>query len=100
MTSGRDDRAAGTDAMVAKPGDGDPNARARRGVWWAALVFLGFYAAFVAYVVTSSAALPERVATHFNGAGRADGWMSRSGHMGWAVAGGLVVPGIVVGRCS
>jgi serine/threonine-protein kinase len=77
--------------------DLDPNARARRGVWWAAVVFVGIYAGFVAYVVTSSEGLPARVATHFNGAGRADGWMSRSAHVGWTVVGGLVVPAIVVG---
>jgi hypothetical protein len=77
--------------------ESDPGVRARRGVAWAGLVFLALYAGFVAYVVTSSAALPQRVATHFNAAGRADGWMSRSGHVTAMLAGGLAVPLIVVG---
>jgi serine/threonine-protein kinase len=77
--------------------DRDPDVRARRGVARAALVLGAVYAGFVAYVVTSSAGLPERVATHFNGAGRADGWMSRPAHVGWTVVGGLAVPAIVVG---
>jgi hypothetical protein len=68
-----------------------------RGVLSAALVLGAVYAAFVAYVVRSSAGLPPRVATHFNAGGRADGWMSRSAHVGWMAVAGLVVPLIVVG---
>lgn len=30
--------------------------------------------------------LPDRVATHFNGAGRANGWMSRGAHTAWHLA--------------
>ena len=30
--------------------------------------------------------LPERVATHFNAAGRANGWMSRDQHLVWQLA--------------
>jgi hypothetical protein len=40
--------------------------------------------------------LPERVATHFDAVGRANGWMSREGH-GWAsVAVHLGVAGFIV----
>jgi len=77
--------------------ESDPNVRARRRVWWSGLMLAAIYAGFVAYVVTSSAGLPERVATHFNGAGRADAWMSRSGHVACMLGGGVGVPLIVVG---
>lgn len=77
--------------------ESDPNVRARRGVWWAGVALLAIYAGFVAYVVTSSAGLPARVATHFNSAGRADGWMDRSTHMAFMAGAGLGVPLIVVG---
>jgi len=36
--------------------------------------------------------LPDRTATHFNGAGQADGWMSRSEHFLFMGAFGLLCP--------
>lgn len=81
MASERDDRGAAPDA----------------GRWWPGVLFCFLYGVLVGYVIETTRGLPERVATHFNLAGRADGWMSRSAHVGWALAGGLVVPAIVVG---
>ncbi len=44
--------------------------------------------------------LPERVATHFDAAGRANGWMTRGQH-GWAsLATHLGVAGFIVGLCA
>jgi uncharacterized membrane protein len=44
--------------------------------------------------------LPERVATHFDMAGRANGWMTREQH-GWAsLATHLGVAGFIVGLCA
>jgi serine/threonine-protein kinase len=44
--------------------------------------------------------LPERVATHFDGAGRANGWMSREGHLWGSMAVHLGVSGFIVGLCA
>ena len=44
--------------------------------------------------------LPERVATHFDGAGRANGWMSREGHLWGSMAVHLGVAGFIVGLCA
>lgn len=68
----------------------------RHSLAWAVLTLAAVYGGFAAYVLTSSKSLPPRVATHFNAAGRPDGWMSRSQHVTWALAGGAVVPLIVV----
>ncbi len=45
-------------------------------------------------------ALPERVATHFDGAGRPDGWMSRERHGLWMAALGGGLPLVVIGLCA
>lgn len=59
---------------------------------------LGFLAATVfavSYVVATSGALPPTVASHFDGAGRANGFMSRSGYVGFSVGFALVLPVLV-----
>ena len=46
------------------------------------------------------AMLPERVATHFDAVGRANGWMSRGAH-GWGSLGThLGVAGFILGLCA
>jgi len=44
--------------------------------------------------------LPERVATHFDGAGRAKGWMSRVGHLWGSLGTHLGVAGFILGLCA
>ncbi len=39
------------------------------------------YAIFFGCMAASAAVLPERLASHFNAAGDADGWMSRSAYL-------------------
>ena len=59
---------------------------------------LGFLAATVfavSYVVATSGALPPTVASHFDGAGRANGFMSRSGYVGFSIGFALVLPVLV-----
>lgn len=46
----------------------------------AAIALTAMCIAFVLYVDTSTASLPSRLATHFDGAGRPNGWMSRDAH--------------------
>ncbi len=65
-----------------------------------ALLFAALYAAFLMALVFSLGLLPERVATHFNGAGNPDGWMSRPALLAGAAAFGLVFPLFVVAICS
>ena len=50
------------------------------------------YFCFFGYLAASSSQLPERVATHFNGSGRPNGWMSRSAHLQFMVVFGLAFP--------
>jgi len=50
------------------------------------------YLCFFGYLVTSSARLPERVATHFDASGQPDGWMSRTAHLRCMAVFGLGFP--------
>lgn len=43
--------------------------------------------------------LPDRVATHFNGTGQADGWMTKAGHRTFSLGLGLGVAAFVVVLC-
>ncbi|MBL9169959.1 MAG: DUF1648 domain-containing protein [Verrucomicrobiales bacterium] len=52
---------------------------------------------FSAYVMTSSADLPSRVATHFDIHGNPDGWMSRDGHVRFMLSFGWLFPLIILG---
>lgn len=54
---------------------------------------------FVASVFYFGAALPERVASHFNAEGLADGWMSRTSHLKLFTAVGVSLSVFVVGIC-
>jgi ABC-type Fe3+ transport system permease subunit len=57
----------------------------------------GLFFCFVLSLIVSASLLPDRVATHFNGAGQADGWMSRSTHLLWMAAFGLLFPTFMIG---
>jgi hypothetical protein len=57
-----------------------------------ALVLGLLYLCFIGYLACSSAHLPERVATHFDGSGRPDGWMSRTEHLRFMAVFGLAFP--------
>jgi len=54
-------------------------------------------AGFVAYVWLKSAELPVVVATHFDAAGKANGWMPREKHLSFTVALGTLTPLFIVG---
>jgi uncharacterized membrane protein len=59
-----------------------------------------FFAAtllFVVSVTLTAAALPDRIATHFDATGEANGWMSRTGHIGGFLALGLGVSAFILG---
>ena len=54
---------------------------------------------FVISVMQLTPHLPERVATHFDGHGEANGWMSRQQHLIFMLTFGLGVPAFVVALC-
>jgi uncharacterized membrane protein len=45
-----------------------------------AIVFVVLMAAVAAFVIATSGSLPERVASHFDGAGNPNGYMTRDGY--------------------
>jgi hypothetical protein len=51
-----------------------------------------FYLCFFGYLASTSPQLPERVATHFDGSGRPNGYMSRTAHLRFMVVFGLAFP--------
>lgn len=54
-------------------------------------------AAFVFDVLLTAQTLPPRVATHFDGAGHANGWMSRAGHLRFMLCFGVGLPLFLAG---
>lgn len=52
---------------------------------------------FITAVIIGASALPERIATHFDATGNADGWMSRTTHVAGFLVLGLAVPGFILG---
>jgi hypothetical protein len=50
------------------------------------------YVCFFAYLAVSSSQLPGRVATHFDGTGQPNGWMSRTAHLRFMAVFGLAFP--------
>lgn len=54
--------------------------------WLVSMIINGLSAVVLAQ------SLPERVATHFNAAGHANGWMTRTGHLAFSLAFGLGMP--------
>lgn len=57
------------------------------------------YVCFGVSLFASASMLPERVATHFDGAGVANGWMIRSTHLMCMSVFGLVFPNFLIGIC-
>jgi hypothetical protein len=64
-----------------------------------ALILVLLYLSFVACLLASLPFLPERLATHFDGAGRPNGWMSRTGHLAFTLSLGTGLPLAMVGSC-
>ncbi len=64
--------------------------------WIIFLLCAGF---FVPVVLMDAATLPAKVATHFNGAGKPDGWMARDAHLRGTLLIGLGVALVVIGAC-
>jgi hypothetical protein len=57
------------------------------------LLVLGvLYLCFFGCLARSSSQLPSRVATHFDGSGRPNGWMSRTAHLQFMTVFGLGFP--------
>ena len=57
-----------------------------------ALVLGLLYLCFFGYLASSSTRLPDRVASHFDGSGRPDGWMSRREYLRSMTALALAFP--------
>ena len=64
-----------------------------------ALLCVVLYLALLAYTAYAADQLPDRVATHFNGKGMPNGWMSKSGHVTFMLIFGTVVPAFVALVC-
>jgi ABC-type Fe3+ transport system permease subunit len=65
-------------------------------VFRAPILVLGLlYLCFFGCLAFSRSQLPSRVATHFNGSGQPDGWMSRDDHLRWMTLFGLGFPLLV-----
>jgi hypothetical protein len=62
-----------------------------------ATVFAVLYAALLVGLIGSAGALPERLASHFDGSGKADAWMSRPGYILLMGVMPLVLGGLLVG---
>lgn len=60
-------------------------------------IWLASLTVFLVTLAVSSAWLPEQVVTHFNGAGVANGWMSRSVHLMAFGAFGVLFPALFIG---
>ena len=61
------------------------------------VLFLALVLAALAQVFWQHDRLPERVATHFNAAGQANGWMTRGQHAAWHVITLLFLAGLFQG---
>jgi uncharacterized membrane protein len=59
-------------------------------------LFVGLIAAVSAFIVTTSAGLPRRVASHFARGGQANGWMSHEAYLAFILSTAIGVPLILV----
>ncbi|PTY04939.1 hypothetical protein DB347_19800 [Opitutaceae bacterium EW11] len=80
--------------------DGQGGAARTVGLKLPLLVWIAAEFVLLASILVLSSRLPESVAVHFDAAGRANGWMSRSAHIGVFSALSLGLPGFVVGLCA
>lgn len=62
-------------------------------------LLLALFVCFGVSLIVSASMLPERVATHFNGAGQPDGWMTRATHLCCMAAFGGLFPLFLIGVC-
>lgn len=81
--------------MMRPPATEDPAVRSLPCLALGALLF-----AAVAYIIVTSGALPATVATHFDGSGRPNGWMTRAGYRVFMLAFTIGVPLFVAGAVS
>ncbi|MBK7999410.1 MAG: DUF1648 domain-containing protein [Verrucomicrobia bacterium] len=56
------------------------------------IIFVLLYSAFVIFVLVTVGQLPDRVASHFDASGAANGWMSRDSHVRYMVTFGSFFP--------
>jgi uncharacterized membrane protein len=64
------------------------------------LVLVGvLYLVLFAALLGTFERLPDRVASHFNGAGAPDGWMTRTDYLAFTTGLAIFLPGLVVGLC-
>lgn len=56
-------------------------------------------AIFVGWLMRDAASLPDKLATHFDGAGHPNGWMTRAQHLTFLMLFGLGMPAFVIGLC-
>mgnify|MGYP000982640530 CR=1 FL=1 len=61
------------------------------------IIFLALCAGFLLYLFSSASQLPQCVASHFNAAGEANGWMSRSAYVIFTSVFGLCLPLFIIG---
>ena len=61
------------------------------------IALLVAWVAMVAQILATAPLLPARVATHFDLAGKPNGWMTRSTHVSATIAFGFLVPGFILG---
>ncbi len=62
-----------------------------------AVILILLYLCFFSYLTLSVSSLPNCVATHFNGGGQANGWMSKIAYILFMTAFSFVLPFIPVG---
>lgn len=58
---------------------------------WILVLMAGLTVVWLAVLAWQVAVLPDRVPTHFDGSGRADGWSSKAGALAFSVVGPLAV---------
>jgi hypothetical protein len=68
-----------------------------RTVYVPGTAFLILAALLIVSVVSSASSLPQTVATHFNGVGSPNGWMSASGYVRFMIGFGVGLPLLMVG---
>ncbi len=64
---------------------------------FAAIAFLVCVAILVGVAITDHQHLPEKIASHFNGRGEPNGWISRSSFTWSMLAVGIGIPSLVIG---
>jgi len=64
------------------------------------LMFVGvLYLLLAATLIVTADGLPSRVASHFNGAGTADGWMTRANYLAFTLCLAILLPLFLVVGC-